>query len=146
VLFASALLPAPQAQRAEKQMATLELMNGTGITTLDTVGRVRANGPDMDNKILTLQRDALSDDEDMNTEAAQLNKANAIALAHLKAVADANKLATVNAEIALAQLKLQHDAMAAALEAEAALRTNGPALLTAQHSRASDQMLAYRIQ
>jgi hypothetical protein len=69
----------------------------------------------------------------MNTEAAQLNKANAIALIQTKAMTDQNKLLVTNAEIALIRMKQEREAAAYALMNDVAFRTDGKAAMQAQH-------------
>ena len=92
-----------------------------------------------------LEADTLSDDPDLNTTAARLGTANAIALVNMKTAADTNKLLAAATEIALLRIKQEHDAAAKALLSDSAFRAEGEAALRAQHEDASDQMLAFRL-
>ena len=92
-----------------------------------------------------LEMDTLNQNPDMNTTAAQLNKANAIALVNMKTASDTNKLLVTNAELALLRLRQEHDAATVALLSDAALRSDGDVALKAQHDGASDLMLKFRL-
>ena len=140
-----ASIPASQRQRKQTDFATIELQDGTAVSTMDTIGRIRLNGPRMESAIELLESDSLSSDPDLHTEAAQLNKANAIALLQTKALTDQNKLLVTHAEIGLMRLKQERDAAAYALANDVAFRTEGRNALAAQHDGASDAMLAYRL-
>jgi len=95
--------------------------------------------------LVDLESDSLSSDPDMHTEAAQLNKANAISLIQTKALTDQNKLLVTNAEIALLRMKQERDAAAYALASDVAFRTEGREALSAQHAGASQAMLGWRL-
>ena len=136
---------ASQVERKEKDVATLELMDGAGVSAIDTVGRIRAAGPQVERAMQGLEADTLSEDPDMNTTAARLGTANAIALLNAKTVSDTNKLLVTSAELALLRMKQEHDAAARALLSDSAFRADGDAALRAQHEGASDQMLAFRL-
>lgn len=140
-----ATVPASQRQRRQTDFATIELQDGTAISTMDTIGRIRLNGPRVESALGLLEADSLSSDPDMHTEAAQLNKANAIALIQTKAMTDQNKLLVANAEIGLLRMKQERDAAAYALINDVAFRTEGKDAFEAQHRGASNAMLAYRL-
>jgi hypothetical protein len=138
-------IPMSQRRRRQIDFATIELQEGTAISTMDTIGRIRLNGPRIEASLGLLESDSLSADPDMHTEAAQLNKANAIAVIQTKALTDQNKLLVTNAELALIRLKQERDAAAYALENDVAFRTDGKQALEAQQSGASQAMLAWRM-
>jgi len=138
-------IPASQRGRKQTDFATIELQDGTAVSAMDTIGRIRLNGPRVESALDLLESDSLSSDPDMHTEAAQLNKSNAIALIQTKALTDQNKLLVANAEISLLRMKQERDAAAYALANDVAFRTDGRAALTAQHTGASEAMLAYRL-
>jgi hypothetical protein len=138
-------LPASQVEWKQKQVSTLELMDGTGMSALDTVGRIRANSAQVEQAMSTLENDTLSQNPDLNTTAAQMNKANAIALVNAKTLSGTNKLLVTNVELGLMRLKQEHDAMAVALRSEAAFREQGDAALRSQHEGASELMAGFRL-
>ena len=135
---------ASQVERKQKDLATVELMDGTGVTAIDTVGRIRAAGPQVERAMELLETDTLSQDPDMNTVAARLGTGNAIALVNMKTASDNNKLLVTNAEIALIRLKQEHDAAAKALLSDGAFRAEGDIALRSQHEGASDLMKGFR--
>ena len=136
---------ASQRERKEKDMATVELMDGTGVSAIDTVGRIRAAGPQVEHAMTLLEADTLSDDPDMNTTAARLGTGNAIALVSMKTASDTNKLLVTSTEIALVRLKQEHDAAAKALLSDGAFRVEGDVALRSQHESASDLMSGFRL-
>src|SRR3954470_11941751 len=138
-------IPASQQGRKQKDFATIELQDGTAVSAMDTIGRIRLNGPRVESVLADLESDSLSSDPDMHTEAAQLNKANAISLIQTKALTDQNKLLVTNAEIALLRMKQERDAASYALTNDVAFRTEGREALSAQHAGASQAMLAWRL-
>src|SRR5690349_8413451 len=138
-------LPASQVEWRQKQVSTLELMDGTGASALDTVGRIRANSAQVEHAMSALENDTLNPDPALNTTAAQMNKANAIALVNSKTLSDTNKLLVTNVELGLMRLKQEHDAMAVALRSEAAFRAQGDAALRSQHDGASELMASFRL-
>jgi conjugal transfer/entry exclusion protein len=138
-------IPASQRDRRRADFAGIELQDGTAVSAMDTIGRVRGNGPGIENVVAILQSDSLSNAPDMHTEAAQLNKANAIALIQTKALADQNKLLVTNAEIALIRMRQERESAAYALTNDVAFRTDGKAALDAQYNGASTAMMTFRL-
>jgi hypothetical protein len=134
-----------QRERKEKDLTTVELMDGTGMSAMDTVGRIRANGPQVEHAMDLLETDTLSDNPDMNTTAARLGTANAIALVNMKSLTDTNKLLVTTAELALVRMKQEHDAATKALLSDSAFRADGDVALRSQHDGASDLMTAFRL-
>jgi conjugal transfer/entry exclusion protein len=140
-----ASVPASQRDRRKADYAAIELQDGAAVSAMDTIGRLRGNGPRIEASLAILEADSLSGDPDMNTEAAQLNKANAIALIQTKAMTDQNKLLVTNAEIALIRMKQEREAAAYALMNDVAFRTDGKAAMQAQHEGASEAMRRFRL-
>jgi hypothetical protein len=140
-----ASIPFTWRDRRERDLATIDLQDATAISTMDTVGRVRSAGPRTESALRDLETDTLSELADMNTEAAQLNKANAMLMIQTRAQQDLNKLLVSNNEMALLRMKLERDAAAYALAIDAVFRTDGRAAFASQHANASDEMLNYRL-
>jgi hypothetical protein len=140
-----ASVPASQRDRRKADFAAIELQDGAAVSAMDTIGRLRGNGPRIEASLALLEADSLSGDPDMNTEAAQLNKANAIALIQTKTMTDQNKLLVTNAEIALIRMKQEREAAAYALMNDVAFRTDGNAAMQAQHEGASEAMRRFRL-
>jgi conjugal transfer/entry exclusion protein len=138
-------VPASQRERRQTEFAAIELQDGTAASAMDTIGRVRLNGPRFDTVLALLEGDSLSSNPDMHTEAAQLNKANAIALIQTKALADQEKLLVTSAEIGLIRMKQEREAAAYALANDVAFRTDGKNAMEEQHSGASTAMMNFRL-
>lgn len=140
-----ASIPAAQRERRKTDFAAIELQDGTAVSAMDTIGRIRMNGPRIESVLAILQDDTLSTSPDMHTEAAQLNKSNAIALIQTKALNDQNKLLVTNAEISLIRMKQEREAAAYALANDVAFRTEGKNAMAAQHDNASTAMMTFRL-
>ena len=76
----------------KREVATIELQDGAGVVALQMMGGIRSNGVRTEPIIASLENDSLSGNTDLNTVAAQQNKANAIAIIQAKQQADQNKL------------------------------------------------------
>jgi len=92
-----------------------------------------------------LEADSLSDDPNMNTEIAVLNKINAANLMQVHSAQDTNKLLVALAEEQLIDAKRKRDAEARAINNDIRFRTEGKALLDAQIADASAAMRAWRV-
>jgi hypothetical protein len=96
------LLPYNQAQlsgmnadelsRVQSQYATVELADGANTTAMATIGSIRANAQDLQTQIGNLEQDSLSNDPNLNTEVAVLNKINAAGVLTIRTLQDSNKL------------------------------------------------------
>ena len=96
------LLPYNQAQlsgmnadelsRVESQYATVELADGASTTAMATIGSIRGNAQDIQTQIGNLEQDSLSNDPNLNTEVAVLNKINAAGVLTIRTLQDSNKL------------------------------------------------------
>jgi hypothetical protein len=96
------LLPYNQAQlsgmntdelsRVRSQYATVELADGANTTAMATIGSIRGNAQDIQTQIGNLEQDSLSNDPDLNTEVAVLNKINAAGVLTIRTLQDSNKL------------------------------------------------------
>jgi hypothetical protein len=128
------MLPREQQERKALDFAGLELADGVGIGALDTVGRIRAAGPDFEQTLKRLEEDSLADNDKLQTEAAQLNKANALAILQIKQLADANKLGVSISEMNMLQMRMYREAAAKALAADVAFRAAGTTVPTPHKS------------
>ena len=96
------LLPYNQAQlsgmnadelsRVESQYATGELADGANTTAMATIGSIRGNAQQIQTQIGNLEQDSLSNDPNLNTEVAVLNKINAAGVLTIRTLQDSNKL------------------------------------------------------
>ena len=83
---------ADELARVRSQYATVELTDGANTTAISTIGAIRGNAQSIQTQIGNLEQDSLSNDSDLNTEVAVLNKINASAVLTLRTLQDSNKL------------------------------------------------------
>jgi type IV secretion system protein TrbJ len=138
-------IPAEQADRIKSSYGTVEITDGANVSTMETIGRMRANSPILENTLRGLEDDSLSSDPEMNTEIAVLNKLNAASLIGLRNSQDTNKLLVNLAEHEIVAAKRTRDAEAQAIEQHVRFLTDGKATLAAQALGVSDAMLAWRM-
>lgn len=139
------VLSADQADHVKRAYGTVELTDGATRTTLETVGRLRANASATDATIQRLEDDSLSSDPAMNTEIAVLNKLNAASLVYVRTGQDTNKLLVALAEADAVAAKRTRDAEARAITQHVRFLSEGKAILTAQAAGASRAMLDWRM-
>ena len=138
-------IPADQLDRVKTSYATVELTDGVNQSGMDLVGRLRANAPDVENSIQSLEDDSLSTDPDLNTEVSVLNKINAANVIALRNSQDTNKLLVTLAEQQIIEAKRKRDAEATAINSHIQFMTQEQAVLHAQTGDPSARMLAYRM-
>jgi len=78
--------------RVRSQYATVELADGANTNAIATIGAIRGNAQSIQTQIGNLEQDSLSNNSDLNTEVAVLNKINASGVLTLRTLQDANKL------------------------------------------------------
>jgi type IV secretion system protein TrbJ len=138
-------LPADQLSRLKANYATVELSDGANQTAMETLGRLRANAPQVESTIQNLESDSLSSDPNMNTEIAVLNKISAAGVVGLRTTQDTNKLLASLAEERVIEAKRQRDAEAQAFNEHIQFVAQGQQAMTAQSANASAAMLAWRM-
>ena len=142
---ALANVPSNQLARLKTIYGTVELTDGANQSAIETIGRLRANAPAVQNAIQGLEDDSLSSAPEMNTEVAVLNKINAGELIGVRTAQDTNKLLVAVAEGQLITAKRTRDAEARAIVQHARFLAEGKALLTAQAAGTSAAMQAWRM-
>jgi conjugal transfer/entry exclusion protein len=138
-------IPSGQVDRIKTSYATVELTDGANLQAIETIGRIRANSPALENTLQALEQDSLSSDPAMNTEVAVLNKINAANLIGIRNTQDTNKLLVSLAEQQIVAAKRTRDSEAQAIDQHARFMTEGRAALTSQADGASAAMLAWRM-
>ena len=83
---------ADELSRVQSQYATVELADGANTTAMATIGSIRGNAQDIQTQIGNLEQDSLSNDPNLNTEVAVLNKINAAGVLTIRTLQDSNKL------------------------------------------------------
>jgi hypothetical protein len=138
-------VPADQLDRIKTGYATVELTDGANLHGIETIGRLRANAPAIENAIQGLENDSLSSDPAMNTEIAVLNKINAANVIAIRGSQDTNKLLVALAEEQVIEAKRKRDGEAQAINNHIRFVSEGKAILAAQAAGASAAMLAWRM-
>jgi hypothetical protein len=83
---------ADELARVRSQYATVELADGANTNAIATIGAIRGNAQTIQTQIGNLEQDSLSNDSDLNTQVAVLNKINASGVLTLRTLQDSNKL------------------------------------------------------
>jgi hypothetical protein len=60
-----ASIPELQRERRKADFAAIELQDGAAVSAMDTIGRLRGNGPRIEASVALLESDSLSDDPDI---------------------------------------------------------------------------------
>ncbi len=138
-------IPSDQQDRVKSTYATVELTDGAAQSAMDTIGRLRANAPNVERAIQGLEDDSLSSDPAMNTEIAVLNKINAAGLVANRNAQDTNKLLVALTEQQTVQAKRIRDAEARAINQHIRFVAEGRTAITSQISGTSAAMANWRM-
>ena len=111
-------MPNYEQERVESQYASVELSDGANANALSTIGAIRGNAAVLEDRINNLEQDSLSDEPDLNTEVAVLNKINATNVLTLRSIQDSNKLLASLLEEQTIAAKQQREATANAINAD----------------------------
>ena len=104
--------------RVKSQYASVELSDGANTTAMATIGSIRDNAQDIQNQIGNLEHDSLSNDPNLNTEVAVLNKINASGVLTLRTLQDSNKLLASLLEEQIILAKQQREATTNTINAD----------------------------
>jgi hypothetical protein len=138
-------IPLDQLGRVKTDYATVELTDGANRHGIDTIGRLRANGPAVEAAIQSLEIDSLSSDPRMNTEIAVLNKINAANVIEIRSAQDTNKLLVSLAEEQIVDAKRKRDAEAQAINDHIRFMADAKAAMASQAEGASSAMQSWRM-
>ena len=109
---------ADELARVQSQYATVQLADGANTTAIATIGAIRGNAQTIQTQIGNLEQDSLSNDSDLNTEVAVLNKINASGVLTIRTLQDSNKLLASLLEQQTIVAKQQRDATTNAINAD----------------------------
>ena len=121
---ALANMPDHEQARVKSQYASVELADGANMNALSTIGAIRGNAVALEARVNNLEQDSLSDDEDLNSEVAVLNKINATNVLTLRSVQDTNKLLASLLEQQTIAAKQQREMTTNAINAEISRQTS----------------------
>jgi hypothetical protein len=96
--------------RVQSQYASVQLADGANETAMATIGSIRGSAAQLQTQIDNLESDSLSNDADLNSEVAVLNKINAANILTLRSLQDANKLLASLLEVQTVLAKQQREA------------------------------------
>lgn len=142
---ALANVPADQIDRVKKSYGTVELADGANLHTMETIGALRQNAPEVERAIRGLEEDSLSLDRDMNTEVAVLNKINAASVIALRNAQDANKVLVALSEQSIVESKRKRDSEALAINNHIKFMADGRGYLSSQKADATKAMTEFRM-
>ena len=104
--------------RVKSQYASVELSDGANTNAIATIGSMRGNAQDIQNRMANLEQDSFSNDANLNTEVAVLNKINAAGVLTLRTLQDSNKLLASLLEEQTILAKQQREATTNAINAD----------------------------
>jgi len=115
----------PQGQQAiAAQGATVDLGDAINATSLQTIGTVRANAPQREADIKTLETASHSTDPTQQTELATLQRINQALLLQLRTQQEASQMTQAQSLQQMVQQKQQQDALKLSMQAADGYETN----------------------
>ncbi len=117
-------MPADERQRVLANYANVELTDGVNTSSLATIGTLRADSPDIQRQIENLENDSLSNNPQLNSQVAVLNKINAANVLTLRTLQDANNLRLSQLEQQVLASQQKRDAMTSAINSDIYQRQN----------------------
>ncbi len=117
-------MPDFEQARVKSQYASVELADGANMTALSTIGAIRGNAAALEGRMNNLEQDSLSDDQNLNSEVAVLNKINATNVLTLRSIQDSNKLLASLLEQQTITAKQQREMTTNAINAEISRQTS----------------------
>jgi hypothetical protein len=119
-----AAMPSGERQRVLANYANVELADGINTSSLATIGTLRADSPQIQRQIASLESDSLSNNPQLNSQVAVLNKINAANVLTLRSLQDANNLRLSQLEQQVLASQQRRDAMTTAINADIYQRQN----------------------
>jgi hypothetical protein len=138
-------LSAASQDRISRDYATLELGDGSSVNALTTLGGIRGNARAVENAIMQLENDSLSDSPELNTEVGILNKINAATLIATRNAQDTNKLLTAVVESSLVDAKGRRDAQVQSINNDLAMRRDASSFSTQHFTGTTAVLTTYRL-
>ncbi len=131
--------------RVHSQYATVELADGANSTAIATIGAIRANAQTTQTQIGNLEQDSLSNDSDLNSEVAVLNKINAAGVLTLRTLQDSNKLLASLLEEQTILAKQQREATTNSINADIQRQANLAANITQVTGTLTNSLQTFRM-
>jgi hypothetical protein len=119
-----AAMPSHERQRVLANYANVELADGVNTSSLAAIGTLRADAPEIQRQIANLESDSLSNNPQLNSQVAVLNKINAANVLTLRTLQDGNNLRLSQLEQQVLASQERRDAMTTAINADIYQRQN----------------------
>lgn len=132
--------------RVKSQYASVELSDGANTNAIATIGSMRGNAQDIQNRIANLEQDSFSNDANLNTEVAVLNKINAAGVLTLRTLQDSNKLLALLLEEQTIIAKQQRETTANSINADIARRAHLAGNIAQVTSTLTESLRNFRMQ
>lgn len=111
-------MDASELSRVRSQYASVQLADGANLTAMETIGAIRNSAPSLESQMANLDNDSFSEDTNLNSEVAVLNKINAAGVLTLRSIQDSNKLLASLLEQQVVSAKQQRELTANAINAD----------------------------
>ena len=105
-------------QQLKAGYASVELADGANTNAMATIGNIRADAQQVQNRIANLESDSFSNNPALNSQVAVLNKINAANVLMLQSLQDANNLRLAALEQQVIRSKERRDAEATAIDTD----------------------------
>jgi hypothetical protein len=122
-----------------------QLQDGTVAAALETIGRLRLNETTVEESLRELERDSYSNDPDLHTQVAVLDKINAAGVTAARISKDTNYLLLSLLEQQMLDATERREAVAQGLNAHAAFLTEARPLLAASTADTTRALTTFRI-
>ena len=132
--------------RVRSQYATVELADGANTNAIATIGAIRGNAQTVQTQIGNLEQDSLSNDSDLNTEVAVLNKINASGVLTIRTLQDSNKLLASLLEQQTILAKQQREATTNTINADIQRQASLSANMAQVSGTLTDSLQNFRMQ
>jgi hypothetical protein len=137
---------ADELARVQSQYATVQLADGANTTAIATIGAIRGNAQTVQTQIGNLEQDSLSNDSDLNTEVAVLNKINASGVLTIRTLQDSNKLLASLLEEQTILAKQQREATTNTINADIQRQASLAANMAQVTGTLTDSLQNFRMQ
>ncbi|MFN8579402.1 MAG: hypothetical protein U0163_00285 [Gemmatimonadaceae bacterium] len=138
-------LPLDQRARLREFHDRTELQDGVASTALEAIGRLRSHELSVENTLKNLETDTYSDDADVHTQVAVLNKINAADVAGARIAKDTNYLLVSLLEQQVLDATERREAAVQGLNAHAAFLSQARPLLAASTADTTRALSSFRI-
>jgi len=131
--------------RVKSQYASVELADGANVTSMATIGAIRNDAQNIENQINNLEQDSFSNNPNLNTEIAVLNKIDAADILMLRTLQDSNKVLVSLLEQNVIAAKQRREETADSINAEIERRATLASNLAQLTSTLGNSLHNYRI-